>query len=59
MMEDTQQLSIYELERLYLQTFSDKEKKAYLIAKDQLGMSYQTDKSIGFIEWKQKYYPSN
>ena len=34
-----------------------KEKKAYKIASEHLGMSYQTDKSLGFLEWKKKNYP--
>ena len=42
-----------ELIKLYIQTFNEKELKAYNIAKEHLGMSYQTDKSNGFIEWKQ------
>tara|TARA_B100000900_G_scaffold80494_2_gene64833 strand:+ start:1370 stop:1525 length:156 start_codon:yes stop_codon:yes gene_type:complete len=43
-----------ELEKEYVNTFTDKEKKAYEIAKSHLGMSFQIDKSIGFNEWKQK-----
>jgi|TARA_B110000967_G_C18859141_1_gene548912 hypothetical protein len=43
-----------ELEKEYINTFTDKEKKAYEIAKSHLGMSFQIDKSIGFNEWKQK-----
>lgn len=42
------------LENEYIKTFSEKELKAYNIAKSHLGMSFQMDKSIGFNEWKQK-----
>lgn len=40
------------LEEEYLKTLSPKEKKAYLIAKEHLGMSFQLDKSVGFLTWK-------
>ena len=40
------------LKEKYLQTLSEKEKKAYFIAKDHLGMSFQLEKSVGFIKWK-------
>jgi hypothetical protein len=36
----------------YLMTLSEKEKKAYDIAKEHLGMSFQIEKSNGFIKWK-------
>mgnify|MGYP001200202965 FL=1 len=35
----------------YIQTFTEKEHKAYLIAKDHLGMSFQMEKSIGYLNW--------
>jgi len=47
--------SIEELEKLYLETLSEKEKKSYDIAKDHLGMSFQLDKSVGFLKWKKNY----
>lgn len=37
----------------YIKTFNEKEKKAYQIAIEHLGMSFQVEKSIGFREWKQ------
>jgi len=41
----------------YIQTFSEKEHKAYLIAKDHLGMSFQIEKSVGYLNWlKNKQY---
>jgi hypothetical protein len=44
-----------ELETEYVNTFTEKEKKAFEIAKDHLGMSFQIDKSIGFSEWKRTF----
>ena len=38
----------------YLSTLTEKEMKAYEIAKDLLGMSFQLEKSLGFIEWQEK-----
>lgn len=35
----------------YLKSLSPKEFKAYLIAKEHLGTSYDIEKSIGFIKW--------
>lgn len=36
----------------YLQSLSEKEHKAYLIAKSHLGSSFQLEKSNGFLKWK-------
>lgn len=36
----------------YLQQLNDHDKKAYLIAKDHLGSSFNIMKSNGFKEWK-------
>ena len=38
----------------YIATFDKKHKIAYEIAKSHLGMSYQVEKSNGFLEWKKK-----
>jgi len=38
----------------YIQSLSEKEMKAYNIAKSHLGSSFSLEKSRGFIEWKQK-----
>jgi hypothetical protein len=46
--------SIEILKEQYLETLSDKEKKSYFIAKEHLGMSFQLEKSIGFIKWKKE-----
>jgi hypothetical protein len=36
---------------------SEKELKAYHIAKDHLGDSFQLEKSIGFLEWLKTQVP--
>ena len=51
-MEDSKKNEQTSLEKKYVDTLTEKEKQAYEIAKDHLGMSFQLDKSIGFIEWK-------
>jgi len=38
----------------YLKTLNEKETKGYNIAKTHLGMSFQIEKSNGFLEWKKK-----
>ena len=35
----------------YLKSLSDKDKKGYEIAKSHLGMSFQIEKSVGFIKY--------
>lgn len=39
--------------KLYLESLSEKELKAYFIAKSQLGTSFQLEKSVGYIKWKE------
>ena len=39
---------------IYLKTLTPKEFKAYLIAKDHLGMSFDISRSIGFLKWLSK-----
>ena len=36
----------------HLKLLSEKELKAYEIAKSHLGMTYQYDKTIGYLAWK-------
>ena len=36
----------------YIKTLSEREYKAYLIAKDHLGSSFDLEKSIGYKLWK-------
>lgn len=42
------------IEKEYLDTFNEKEKQAYIIAKTHLGMSFDLSKSIGYNDWKKK-----
>ena len=39
-------------EEKYIKSLSEREHKAYIIAKEHLGSSFDLKKSIGFIEWK-------
>lgn len=51
------QLSILSKDELlvkYVESLSEKELKAYHIAKSHLGTSFSLEKSRGFIEWKNK-----
>ncbi len=41
-----------ELQKMYLESLSRMEKDALEIAKSHLGMTYQTDKSNGYLKWK-------
>ena len=38
----------------YLISLTEKEKKSYEIAKSHLGMSFQIEKSVGFLKWKKE-----
>jgi len=38
----------------YIESLSEKELKAYHIAKSHLGSSFSLEKSRGFIDWKKK-----
>jgi hypothetical protein len=47
----------YDLENLvqqYIASFTEKELKAYEIAREHLGTSFQIEKSNGFIQWCKK-----
>jgi hypothetical protein len=35
----------------YIESLSEKELQAYLIAKSHLGTSFSLEKSLGFIKW--------
>jgi hypothetical protein len=39
----------------YVNTLDEKELKAYNIAVEHLGMSFQLEKSIGYIAWKKEH----
>ena len=36
----------------FLEQLSIKERRAYEIAKNHLGMSFQLEKSVGYLKWK-------
>jgi hypothetical protein len=42
------------LQQTYLDSLTEKEKKGYEIAKSHLGMSFDLEKSIGYLEWKKQ-----
>ncbi len=46
--------TIEEYQTQYLNQLTDKEKKAYEIAKGYLGSSFNLSKSIGFQKWLKK-----
>lgn len=43
-----------ELLQKYIDSFNEKERMAYLIAKEHLTMSFNLEKSNGFLKWKSK-----
>jgi len=43
-----------ELEKEYINSLSEKEKKALEIAKTHLGSLFTLNKTTGFIQWKNK-----
>ena len=55
-MEEENILTKEELHMLYISQMSIQERKAYEIAKEHLETSFNIEKSIGFIEWKNKGY---
>lgn len=40
---------------IFIAEMSEKDRKAYLIAKSHLGMSFQLEKSNVFVEWLKQY----
>jgi len=48
-------MSLDKLMKAYLDTLTEKEKQGYHIAKEHLGMSFQLEKSVGFLAWKEKF----
>jgi hypothetical protein len=57
MLEETKPINMEELVQAYLASLTPKEMKAYEIARDHLGMSYQVVKSIAFQKFCKKYNP--
>lgn len=45
---------IDEMDNKYVNSFTEKEKKAFEIAKQHLATSFDLSKSNGFNEWKKK-----
>jgi hypothetical protein len=43
------------VEIAYIESLTDKEKKAYDIARSHLGSSFDLSKSSGFMKWKKTY----
>jgi len=48
---ESTELTIEQLMELYLESLSEMEYKAYLIAKDHLQSTFQLEKSNGFLEF--------
>lgn len=44
-----------ELAEIYVKNLPEKQIQGYNIAKSHLGMSFQVEKSVGFLNWKKKY----
>ena len=42
------------LQQAYLDSLTEKERKGYEIAKSHLRMSFDLEKSIGYLEWKKQ-----
>lgn len=47
-------MELTEIEKEYIVSLNEKEKKAYEIAKDHLGSTFHLVKSNGFIQWRKK-----
>lgn len=47
--------STNELINIYIESLNEIEKKALAIARKNLESSFNIEKSIGFIQWKQRY----
>jgi len=58
-MESSKDQEISELQKKYVESLSEKERKSYEIAKDHLGMSFQLDKSVGYLKWLKAQNPSS
>jgi hypothetical protein len=50
------EIPLVQLKEMYVDSLSPKEKKAYLIARDHLGMSFTLEKSVGFLQWKKSLH---
>jgi len=52
-------ISERELQDQYLNSLCEKDRKGYEIAKSHLGMSFQLEKSLGFLEYKKSMEQSD
>ena len=50
--ENTHETSEQRIMKAYLDSLHEKEKKGYEIAKSHLGMSFQLEKSLGYLQYK-------
>jgi hypothetical protein len=50
--ENTEKPTEQQLMKAYLDSLTEKEKKGYEIAKSHLGMSFQLEKSLGYLQYK-------
>ena len=50
----TPMVDTHQLLDLYIKTLSEKELRAYMIAKTHLGSSFDLSKSVGFVQWKSR-----
>lgn len=55
---DKDNMKTSKLCELFIESLSEKELRAYLIAKDHLGSSFQLEKSVGFLQWKNNFIVS-
>ena len=51
---NTPMIDTHQLLDLYIKTLSEKELRAYMIAKTHLGSSFDLSKSVGFVQWKSR-----
>jgi hypothetical protein len=50
--ENIQETTEQHIMKAYLDSLAEKEKKGYEIAKSHLGMSFQLEKSLGYLQYK-------
>lgn len=50
--ENMQKQTEQQIMKEYLDSLAEKERKGYEIAKSHLGMSFQLEKSLGYIQYK-------
>lgn len=52
-------MDIQQLQKLYIESLSEKEKQAYEIARSHLGSSFSLEKSLGFLRFCEKINKHN